>query len=88
MSMDKSLIVKSKLERSRNVLKRDERVARLKEEEKWEEGQSVFGLPKTLVEKVKRTKAKAKKKKEEEAEAEAEAGAEAGAESPETPASQ
>ena len=34
------------LVRHRNVLKRDERMARLKEEEKWPEGRSIYGLPK------------------------------------------
>ena len=44
--MDPSLKSASSLVRHRNVLKRDERLARLKDEEKWAVGQSVFGLPK------------------------------------------
>jgi small basic protein (TIGR04137 family) len=46
MSIDRSLKVKGALERHRNVLTRAERVEKLKEEERWEEEQSVFGLPK------------------------------------------
>ena len=51
MSIDKSLVTRGKLKRQRGVLTRAERVERLKEEERWEEGRSVFGLPKvrTLV---------------------------------------
>jgi small basic protein (TIGR04137 family) len=37
------------LARSRNVLKRVERIAQMKAEEKWKDGQSVLGLPKTRV---------------------------------------
>ncbi len=46
MSIDRSLKVKGALERHRNVLTRAERVEKLKEEERWEEDQSVLGLPK------------------------------------------
>jgi small basic protein (TIGR04137 family) len=46
MSIDKSLVVKSRLKRHRNVLTRAERVEKLKEEETWEGGRSVLGLPK------------------------------------------
>ncbi|MHC4479773.1 MAG: small basic protein [Planctomycetota bacterium] len=47
MSLDKSLRRKGRLERRRNVLSRTERIERLKEEERWEEGESsAFGLPK------------------------------------------
>jgi small basic protein (TIGR04137 family) len=46
MSLDPSLKSASSLVRHRNVLTRDERLARLKDEEKWPEGRSVFGLPK------------------------------------------
>ena len=46
MSIDRSLKVKGALERHRNVLTRAERVEKLKEEERWEEEQSVLGLPK------------------------------------------
>jgi len=46
MSIDRSLKMKSALRRHRNVLSRDERIGVLKEEERWSEGDSVFGLPK------------------------------------------
>ena len=46
MSLDPSLKSASSLVRHRNVLTRDERLARLKDEEKWTAGRSVFGLPK------------------------------------------
>jgi len=46
MSLDKSLKSKSALQRSRSVLTRAERIQTLKQEERWTEGTSVFGLPK------------------------------------------
>lgn len=45
----------------RNVLTRTERIEKLKEQEKWQDGQSVLGLPKVRSIKMKR---KAKPKKE------------------------
>jgi small basic protein (TIGR04137 family) len=44
MSIDRSLKIKGALVRHRNVLTRAERLKRLAEEEKWEDGKSVFGL--------------------------------------------
>jgi small basic protein (TIGR04137 family) len=72
MSIDRSLRVKSALERHRNVLSRAERVEQLKKDEKWADDDSVFGLPK-----VAHRKSHAGKK--EKVEGEAVAGAEAGA---------
>jgi len=46
MSIDRSLKIKGALTRHRNVLTRAERVEKLKEEERWSEGESVFGLAK------------------------------------------
>ena len=46
MSIDRSLKSASSLVRHRNVLTRAERLDQLKEEEKWNESKSVFGLPK------------------------------------------
>jgi small basic protein (TIGR04137 family) len=46
MSVDRTLKIRGALERHRNVLSRAERVEKLKDEERWSEGQSVFGLPK------------------------------------------
>ena len=46
MSVDRSLKLKNALVRHRNVLSRAERVMALKDEERWNEGDSVLGLPK------------------------------------------
>ena len=46
MSIDRSLKVKGALSRHRNVLRRAERIEQLKDEERWSEGDSLFGLPK------------------------------------------
>ena len=46
MSIDRSLKVKGALTRHRNVLSRAERIEVLKDEERWSEGDSLFGLPK------------------------------------------
>ncbi|MDD5063355.1 MAG: small basic protein [Phycisphaerae bacterium] len=78
MSVDRSLKIKGALERHRNVLTRAERVGKLKDEERWLEGQSVFGLPK-----IAHRKSHAGKKVKEEAAAVE--GAVAGA-APEAPA--
>jgi small basic protein (TIGR04137 family) len=57
MTVDRSLKLKSNLLRARSVLSRGERLAELKEAGKWHEGESVFGLPKVKVRRVKRKKA-------------------------------
>ena len=49
MSIHKSLVGGERLRRQRNVLTRWERIIRLKEEEKWADGRSVFCLPKVRV---------------------------------------
>ena len=72
MTMDKSLRVRRGMVRARSVLTRAERIARLQEADRWQEGRSPLGLPKVRVYKL--TMKKKKKKKEEEGEA-AEAGA-------------
>jgi small basic protein (TIGR04137 family) len=64
MSIDKSLRRKNSLERARNVLTRGERIKVLKDEERWPDGRSPYGLPKVKVIKV--VVKKAKKAKEEE----------------------
>ena len=46
MSIDRSLRSANMLVRHRNVLNRVERLVQLKEEEKWTDAKSVFGLPK------------------------------------------
>lgn len=67
--------------RHRNVLKRYERIKRLKGEERWKEDRSIFGLPKVKSIKVKVRKAKAAEKAEAAAAGEA-APAAAGAAAP------
>lgn len=46
MSVDPSLKIKGALTRHRNVLTRAERIEKLKDEERWSEGDSLFALPK------------------------------------------
>ena len=77
MTIDKSLKRKGRLVRSRNVLKRGERILQMKTQETWKEGQSPVGLAKTRVLKVASGKKKkaAKKEGEEGAEAAAPAAA-------------
>jgi small basic protein (TIGR04137 family) len=72
MTIDKSLRVKRGATKNRSVLTRVERLQRLKETDRWSEGDSPLGLPKVRVRKM--TIKKKKKKKEEEGEA-AEGGA-------------
>jgi small basic protein (TIGR04137 family) len=52
MSIDRSLKSKGSLTRHRNVLNRSERIERLKSEDRWEEGDELFGLPKVANRKV------------------------------------
>ena len=73
MTMDKSLKVRLGLARARSVLSRAERIERLKTADRWQEGDSPFGLAKVRVYKL-AVKKKKKKKEEEGAE-----GAAAGA---------
>lgn len=47
MSVHKSLAPRDRLSRARNVLKRHERLLLLGAEGRWEDGISVYGLPKT-----------------------------------------
>ncbi|NOZ21539.1 MAG: small basic protein [Planctomycetes bacterium] len=86
MSLDKSLVSKQRLVRHRNVLSRSERISVLEEDERWEEGNSLFGLPKVKNMKAKRRSKSAEKKEKEEAAAAAAEAAEAaeGAEAAET----
>jgi small basic protein (TIGR04137 family) len=71
MTMDKSLRLRAGMIRARNVLTRDERIARLRAADRWQEGDSPFGLAKVRVYKL-AMKKKKKKKKEEEGEGEGE----------------
>ena len=79
MSLHKSLLAGRRAGKHRNVLSREERIAKLEEDGRWDEsGSSVFGLAK--VRSIKPVAGKKAKKKEEEAAAAAEAGAEGAAE--------
>jgi len=48
MSIDRSLKSKDSLARHRNVLTRPERLEKLAEEDRWQEGDSVLALPKVV----------------------------------------
>jgi small basic protein (TIGR04137 family) len=71
MTMDKSLRIRKGSSSVRGVLTRAERIAKLKEQERWKEGQSPTGLPKVRVQKLSMKK---KKKTKEDAEADAKGG--------------
>ena len=66
MTIDKSLKVRRGLMKNRSVLTRAERVQKLTETDRWQEGDPVLGLPKVRVQKL-ALKKKKKVKKEEEA---------------------
>lgn len=73
MSLHRSLVSGNTLKRYRNVFTRAERLEKLEEMKKWQEGMSVFGLPKVKGEaKLKKAKGggRGAKKKEEAAAAE------------------
>jgi len=72
MSLDRSLKSANALIRHRNVLTRAERLAKLTEQEKWNDSKSVYGLPKVAHRKMAAVKGPAK---EEAAEGAATAGA-------------
>lgn len=65
MSIDKSLKKKGALLRARNVLKRHERIEKLKEQDKWTDENDPFGLPKVRVYRIVAKKTKKVKKEEE-----------------------
>lgn len=60
MTIDKSLKIRAGSGSTRNVLTRPERIAKLIEDERWSEGDPVYGIPKVRVAKL----AMKKKKKE------------------------
>ena len=66
MTIDKSLKVRTGMIRTRNVLTRAERIAKLQETERWQEGDPVLGLPKVRVQKLALKRKKKVKKIEEE----------------------
>ncbi|HUS40565.1 MAG: small basic protein [Pirellulales bacterium] len=67
MTIDKSLKVRRGLIRTRNVLTRAERLIKLAETDRWQEGDTPLGLAKVRV--MKLVLKKKKKKKEDEADA-------------------
>jgi small basic protein (TIGR04137 family) len=82
MTIDKSLRVKAGAISNRNVLTRAERIAKLKETERWHEGDSVLGLAKVRVLKLALKKKKKAAKAEEGAEGAAGAAPASGAAAP------
>ncbi len=68
MTMDKSLKARLGLARARSVLSRAERIERLKTADRWQEGDSPFGLAKVRVFKLAMKKKKKKKEEDEGAE--------------------
>ncbi len=64
MTIDKSLRVRAGMIRSRNVLTRAERLAKLQDAERWSEGDPVLGMPKVRVQKISLKKKKKAKKAE------------------------
>ena len=66
MSIHKTLKVTGSLTRARNVLTRLERIEKLKKQEKWDDNNSIFGLPKVIARVMKK---RSKKKKEKDADA-------------------
>ena len=61
MTIDKSLKVRRGALSNRNVLTRDERIAKLLENDRWQEGDPILGLPKVRVQKISLKKKKTKK---------------------------
>ena len=64
MTMNKSLRVRNGGGGARGVLRRAERITKLRELEKWKEGQSPLGLAKVRVQKISMKKKKAKAKED------------------------
>ena len=66
MTIDKSLKIKAGSVKTRNVLTRAERLEKLIGEDRWNEGDNVYGLPKVRVVKISMKKKKKVKKPDEE----------------------
>lgn len=64
MTIDKSLKIKAGAAKTRNVLTRPERLAKLISDDRWEEGDPVYGLPKVRVAKLSMKKKKKAKTEE------------------------
>jgi small basic protein (TIGR04137 family) len=65
MTIDKSLKIKAGSVKMRNVLTRAERLRKLKSDDRWQEGDPVFGIPKVRVVKISMKKKKKAKKEDE-----------------------
>ena len=66
MTMDRSLKVQAGAIKTRNVLTRAERVAKLQQLDKFDEQEQVIGMPKVRVQKISLKKKKKVKKAEDE----------------------
>lgn len=68
MTIDKSLKIKAGSSKQRNVLRRDERLAKLVENDRFGPEDSLYGMPKVRVTKISMKKKKKAKKEDEAAE--------------------
>ena len=66
MTIDESLKIKAGSAKMRNVMTRAERLQKLMDTDRWQEGDPVYGLPKVRVPKISLKKKKKAKKTEEE----------------------
>ena len=66
MTIDKSLKIKAGSVKTRNVYTRAERIEKLKDLEKFAEGDKIYGLPKVRVVKISLKKKKKVKKEDDE----------------------
>ena len=66
MTIDKSLKIKAGSVKTRNVLTRAERLEKLRDDDRWAEGDNVYGMPKVRVVKISMKKKKKVKKEAEE----------------------
>ena len=66
MTIDKSLKIKAGSVKARNVLTRAERLTKLVEADRWNEGDPVYGIPKVRVMKISLKKKKKVKKADDE----------------------
>lgn len=62
MTIDKSLKIRAGSTKQRNVLNRAERLAKLIENDRFNEGDSLYGMPKVRVQKISMKKKKKVKK--------------------------
>ncbi len=64
MTIDKSLKIKAGSVKSRNVLTRPERLMKLIEVDRWQDGDPIYGMPKVRVQKISLKKKKKVKTEE------------------------